>query len=135
MTTSCEALKYFVLGGSFLITIFPLIYTGIPYSNLSSNDKKKAINLTYMTIAIPFIYGFVYMTLTILLKPRIQNDRLRLVITGVIAGLIYALIGVFVFDLPRKVYKMNNPFLVFLIAPVIYALIYGFIMYEYEKIM
>ncbi|MBL4898365.1 MAG: hypothetical protein JKX76_01830 [Colwellia sp.] len=128
-----------VLGSSLFIVTFPLIYSGYAYSSLSSTSKTE-LKLGYEWIAagLPLLYGFIFASVMAILRTVFGTllsggfswwSMLVWAFAGAICGEIYSLIGHYVLRLPENLYKMKNPNMVHLIAPIFYSLAYGFILY------
>ncbi len=122
-------LRSFLIGSSFFVTLWPYLYTGIPHI---LRGPIKGFRYEYMPIFVPIYYGVMNVLSVLVLKQYIRNDQLRMFVTGAITGLVLSLIGHFGFRLPEKLYKMDNPNMVHIVAPIIYSLIFGLILYNVD---
>ncbi len=73
-----------------------------------------------------------YTVLALALEKAIPDQRARLFVIGALAGLIYSLLGRFGGDLPRTLFRTEEPNMVHLVAPLLYAAVYGLGVYEIQ---
>ncbi len=129
-----EIVKLFLIGS--FVSVIPMIYMGIAYNKLNCHQQGlMRIKYAYIPMILPLMYGLVYVVLTLALRPFISNDMLRLFVLGAIAGEIYSLIGHYIFKLPETLFLMKHPNMVHIIAPIMYAFIYGLLVYPLEKVI
>lgn len=104
------------------VAVFPAVYVGIAYNKLPQDEQDKLFSLTHLLIALPFVYGFVFAFLKGVLPPSTS-----LFVLGSIAGLLYSLGGHYGLHIPERVFKSKHPNRVHVLAPLLYALIYGYL--------
>ena len=106
----------FLLGS--IVSVLPIFYIGEAYKKLSCQEQKQ-IDYVRIATSLPIVYGITF----VVLKKFFKNYF----VLGAVAGLFYSLMGRFVLNLPKKLFKMKNETSVHLIAPMMYALVYGVI--------
>jgi len=122
-----QEIKQFLVGMS--VSLVPLIYLSMAFQKLPALEKAQSI-YPKLIMGLSIFYGLVYVVLRKLLPSSRQSNFFLI---GAIAGEIYSLIGHFVFRLPERLFHLKHPHIVHLIAPLIYAPLYGFLAYYLEK--
>lgn len=122
-------LKLFIIASSIVVSIFPFIYTGQPYKE----NRLDYLSFEDLSIFLPLYYGISFVVINYLLKNIVINKQTRYLISGAILGFILSLIGHFVYKLPENLYKMENPNLVHIYGPLLYAFIFGVIVYYVDE--
>ncbi len=123
-------IRRFVIGST--VSIAPLIYLGIAYNKLTCEEQSgMKIKYANMAMALPVFYGITYVILHKLFEN--VDSRYRYFLIGAVAGLLYSLIGHFVFRVPETLLKSKYPNSVHITAPIIYSLIYGILVSQLEK--
>jgi hypothetical protein len=124
--------RKFLIGSS--VAIFPIIYLGMAYNKLSCGEANKMkVKYANLMMGIPLMYGATYVVLSHLLRGLVKDKRTRLFVLGAIAGELYSLIGHFGLEIPETLLLSKNPNSVHIIAPVVYAFIYGFFVHWLEN--
>ena len=117
-------------------SVFPLVYNGVASAKISPSTSLQTSVQTPLILplfqvhsVLPFVYGSTFVLVYNAVRLYITDERWRFIVTGAICGEIYSLLGHFVLELPQRLYNMSRPYLVHLVAPVLYACIYGFLVY------
>jgi hypothetical protein len=106
-----------------LVAVIPALYMGNAFNKLSVIEQSTFPFVTVLCV-LPFVYGFVYASLRTVIK--LDNRLLMMVVVGAVAGEIYSLLGHYGgFNIPSRVFKMQQPHQVHIFAPIMYAAIYG----------
>ena len=108
--------------------IFTLAYVGAANARRASAGERP-FPFEVAVIAIIVLYGIVNMLANMLPGPAASSREytVRMVVTGLLFGLMLSFIGAVLLDLPRKLFGFSdaNRYLPLLIAPLVYALIWG----------
>ena len=111
---------------------FPAILMPIVYIILYQTGLKAALSLPlqFSPLFLPIIFGFwnvLYFAIGRRNPVKAKNSRLW--VTGIILGLIMASFVVFVSELPELIFGITggSPYLPLIIAPVIYGLIWRYV--------
>jgi len=112
-------MESFIVGSSLPSFIITLSYIGNAY-----RKNKQDINYELLAVFIPAALGiFNVINMKIVEQYGINSS----LIVGGIAGLIFSLVGRFKLELPKKIFNIKDEYKVHLMAPVLYALIFRFI--------
>jgi peptidoglycan/LPS O-acetylase OafA/YrhL len=115
------SLKLFTIASSIFVLIFPLIYL----RGLKTPSYENA------AVILPFYYGISFIVLNWLLSSIIPDKRTRYLVSGAVLGFILSLIGHCVYNIPDQLFNIKD--LVHLIAPILYAFIFGVIVYYVDE--
>ncbi len=118
-----DYLLAFIIGSSIIIFLLTFLYVGYAYRK---SDRPDSIPYEIAPIIIPIMYGF-FNVINVALQTKGYSPNIAFVV-GAIMGEIFSLIGRFGYDLPVLIFGFNkdNAYLVHLIAPILYGLIFRF---------
>lgn len=133
----------FLKGTSVLVSLPTLLYVGLAQrrnrlgllrsNSLASAEMKNFLSLPYefLPVAISLVYGIVFHVL----RKKSKSDEsgeaprniLPVLVAGFLTGLFLSLVGRFGLSLPTKMFGMppGRSYVVHLVAPVLYAVIFG----------
>jgi len=123
-----DYLKAFVIGASFPVPYITLNYVKRAYN---AADEKPDVSLQTLNVGIQIAYGLANMV-----NIHFGNTFQSAISVGAVFGEILSLIGRYKYDLPVKIFKFSssNAWKVHIIAPVLYAFIFGTLIYVMNKI-
>lgn len=119
--------KAFMSGMVFPAVFLPLAYTAL-YCCIITNIKDLPVQ--FIPMYIPLLFGITNcIHLWMSDKCPIKDNNLRLWVTGATLGLIVAILGIFVFDIPHLLFNFSGMlnYLPMVFLPVIYGAIFRYI--------
>ena len=119
--------RAFIAGLAFPAVLLPVVYLILNQTGLM---VAISLPLQFQPLFLPIIFGFwnvLYFAIGRRHPVKAKNSRLW--VTGIILGLIVASFVVFVSDLPELIFGITggSNYLPFIIAPIIYGLIWRYI--------
>ena len=125
-------LRAFVLGSSFPVMVFPLLYIGLPHMKRTT-PLPSGLRYETIPLALPLYYGAWNVLSTYLGKQgldKMMGTRGRLVATGALTGLVLSLIGRKIYNVPHELFgHRKDDTRVHYVAPILYGGIFGFIVH------
>ena len=119
--------RAFIAGLAFPAVLLPVVYLILNQTGLM---VAISLPLQFQPLFLPIIFGFwnvLYFAIGRRNPVKAKNSRLW--VTGIILGLIMASFVVFVSELPELIFGITggSPYLPLIIAPVIYGLIWRYV--------
>ena len=124
----------FIAGSAFPVVIWPFMYLGLSYTYLNSSSSFK---IGLLPIILPFIFGFAnvfYMFLELIYPAQ---SFIRIWLFGGMFGLILSLIGNFVYNIPKDLFRLKGKvqYLTLIFFPIFYSLIWRYIIFNLNKLL
>ena len=115
----------FIIGSSILITLITLLYVGYAFRKAG---RPSDIPYELYAIFIPIMYG-VFNVANVYLQKKYKFCPNISLAVGALFGLLLSFFGRFGYDLPKRIFEFSEQTesRVHIIAPVMYALIFRFI--------
>lgn len=126
------SLKKILLQGA-LTSIIPIISIW-SYEFYLTHKHEKIINTINNLIIVILYYSLIHTILIIYVAPIMKNILGYRYIIGGIAGLIFSLLGRFYFNLPKELWKLENPNNIYIISIIEWSLLYGLIFPKLKNI-
>lgn len=128
-------LKYFIIGSSLPVCFITFVYNGIAFAN---SGRPSSVPYEYIPIIVPLLFGLWNVIMLNIMKkyPTLRQQPWYPFVIGALAGLSFSLIGRFVFDLPTNIFTFTKrtAYQVHLYAPIFYAIIFGLIVNNLNKL-
>lgn len=118
-----NSIKSFIVGSSLPATIWTFSYLGAAHIK----NPTDALQTEIVPLVVPALFGIVNAGVNLLPASSSASYTIRMVVTGFLFGLGLALFGTFGLQLPQKLfgYSDDKKYQPLLIAPILYALIWG----------
>jgi hypothetical protein len=124
-------LKAFIVGSSIINTIISFSYIGNAFK---SSGRPSSFPYEIIPIGISVIFGIANI-LNIYLQSKYTSRFIPFIVGGLM-GILFSVVGRFVYGLPQKIFGFNesNEYQVHLVAFVLYGLIFQFIVQYVNQI-
>lgn len=130
-----KLVKAFVAGMSFPAIVLPVIYT-LMYLNVRSVALQHA--LQFIPMYLPLVWGIANA-----INAKLQKDATgkkanhSLIVTGACLGFLVAVFGVFVANIPMKVFAhiQHGQYLPLIVLPVVYAILFRYVVKWFNKLV
>ncbi len=127
-----EYLRAFVLGSSFPVMIWPLLYIGLPHMKRRT-PLPSGLRYETVPLALPIYYGTMNVLSTLVGKMGLDKrwgTRTRLIATGAFTGWLLSMIGRKVYNVPEELFgHAKDDTRVHYVAPILYGAIFGVVVH------
>lgn len=121
-------LNAFVIGSSLPVFVITFIYTGAAFR---ASERPSDVPFEQIALGVPLLFGLMGIVNWYVIK---HYGNYSSFIVGAIHGLILSLLGRFILHLPSKIFDIqSNKWQVHIIAPILYGLIFLFILTPLQK--
>ena len=118
-----DYLLAFIIGSSIIIFLITFLYVGYAYRK---SNRPDDLPYEIAPVIIPIMYGL-FNIINVGLQSKGYSPNIAFIV-GAIMGEIFSLVGRFKYNLPILIFGFDksNAYLVHLIAPILYGLIFRF---------
>ena len=124
-----KIIKDFIIGSAWPATIISLLYIGNAYNNTPIYNQPIPYSKIVWTL--PIFFG-----ITNALVGGADASMITMIITGIVFGILLSNIGTHIYNMPVKIfgYSEENKYITLLIAPILYAFIWGIVIYYVNQL-